>query len=276
MSFTKLDVTGSLSSEDCNFKCSLSFDYGGLLVTHNISYDDSTAAVVFEENTYEFDKIVCYKMVNDDNDNTYQLELEHIGNDNRTLTIVIPFTNASGNTSLDLKGNIALDDIVPKEAFWTFYFNTDSTNSRVTATTNDNICIFFSSRSFSLHGTSDAVDAAAAVATGINPMQYNDGGKDTFVYHNAIGTKTNGLYSSADDIYIDCSPVGESEEDIIYSKKRDTLNDYVPSRKSVSSVKRYQKMILSSENKQMVYGMLAGLLSIAFFNKTFTKLVKIN
>ena len=43
--------------------------------------------------------------------------------------------------------------------------------------------------------------------------------------------------------------------------------------KTTSTIKRYEK-ILTAENKQMVYGILAGLFSIALFNRAFTKIIK--
>lgn len=271
-SVAEINTTGNDYSL-CEQLCNLSFDYGGNIIGVSDSAE-SSVGVIFQNETYTFDSAECYII---DGENLYQLELYHYNSDDRLLLIVIPFKNVANEDSLNLN-SLDLDNIIPKESFHLFYYDWDEVDmdgATQGEPDDGNICIFFSQKNYSLADNTKARDTSSVTHGGKLALRVKDAVVSA-IYYNSIGTRMNGSYSSADDIYIDCSPVGESEEDIIYSKKRDTLNDYVPSRKSVSSVKRYQKMILSSENKQMVYGILAGLLSIAFFNRTFTKLVKIN
>jgi hypothetical protein len=247
----------------CTQLCSLSFDYGENFVSSN-SPLESNSGVVFNNDSYTLTEIKCYDLDN----NNYQLEMHHLDINERLLIIVIPITDSDGSSSPDLNlSSIDLNNTVPKEAFHVFYFDGDYDSEG--DPDGGNICIFFTNKNYSLSNADTG--ALAPDDTDNIPVQYYDNQQ---IYYNSIGTRMNGVYSSADDIYIDCSPVGESEEEIIYSKKNDVLNDFTSTRETTSTIKRYRKKILTAENKQMVYGILAGLFSIALFNRAFTKIIK--
>lgn len=253
---TKIASADTTNANPCTQLCSLSFDYGENMVVSNTS-PESNSGVVFNNDSYTLTEIKCYDLTTND----FQLEIHHLDINDRLLIIVIPISNAEGLPNLDLN-SIDLNNTVPKEAFHVFYFDSSLENEGDPET--GNICIFFTNKNYSISNISNSTESG-------NEIQYNDGLQ---IYYNSIGTRMNGSYSSADDIYIDCSPVGESEEEIIYSKKNDVLNDFTSTRETTSTIKRYRKKILSAENRQMIYGILAGLFSIALFNRAFTKIIK--
>ena len=271
------------NAKRCEQLCNLAFNYGSNIVKV-MEVAESNVGVIFENETYTFDRVECY--IIDDVD-LYQLELYHYNNE-RELLIVIPFNNLTGEESLNLN-SLDLDNIVPKESFHLFYYDWKGESGPRTAqpgqpSQDSNICIFFSNKKYSLAADTSALDATMDVIGDEDQGRQIDLRLDSqpTIYYNSIGTRMNGVYSSADDIYIDCSPVGESEEEIIYSKKNDVLNDFTSTRETTSTIKRettstikrYRKKILTAENKQMVYGILAGLFSIALFNRAFTKIIK--
>lgn len=258
--------------ERCEQLCNLAFNYGSNIV-NVMDAAESNVGVIFRNETYTFDRVECYKI---DNDDFYQLELYHYNNE-RELLIVIPFNNLTDEESLNLN-SLDLDNIVPKESFHLFYYDwMEQSGPRLAQPgqpdQNSNICIFFSNKKYSLASDTSALDATSTTPDQDSQIDLRLDSQPT-IYYNSIGTRMNGSYSSADDIYIDCSPVGESEEEIIYSKKNDVLNDFTSTRETTSTIKRYRKKILTAENRQMIYGILAGLFSIALFNRAFTKIIK--
>lgn len=260
------------NAQRCEQLCNLAFNYGSNIVKV-MEAAESNVGVIFRNETYTFEIAKCY--IIDDID-LYQLELYHYNN-GRELLIVIPFNNLTGEESLNLN-SLDLDNIVPKESFHLFYYDWKEEDGPRTAEPGEeegdsNICIFFSNKKYSLAADTSALDARSTTPDEGSQIDLRLDEQPT-IYYNSIGTRMNGVYSSADDIYIDCSPVGESEEEIIYSKKNDVLNDFTSTRETTSTIKRYRKKILTAENKQMVYGILAGLFSIALFNRAFTKIIK--
>tara|TARA_A100001015_G_scaffold297926_1_gene380005 strand:+ start:3350 stop:4171 length:822 start_codon:yes stop_codon:yes gene_type:complete len=271
---TSIASVDTTDANPCTQLCSLSFDYGENFVTSNITLE-SNSGVVFNNDSYTLTETKCYKLSN----NNYQLEMHHYDIDERLLIIVIPISNDNSSPTLDLN-SIDLNNTVPKEAFHVFYF--DDTFAANGTPDEGNICIFFTNKNYTLSSvTSDSAIPSPDI-NGDYPAPREIQHYAQQIYYNSIGTRMNGVYSSADDIYIDCSPVGESEEEIIYSKKNDVLNDFTSTRETTSTIKRettstikrYKKKILSAENRQMVYGILAGLFSIALFNRAFTKIIK--
>lgn len=246
MTFFSINSSDYSNKEDqCLLECLYWYNYGSSLVSTNTTYKTTVDAVQFDKNVYELTSINCVQ-----NNSDYQLEIIHeqIGGD-KTLRVIIPFSSG-GSTTLDL-GNMSLDSIIPQEGYYYYYDKSDDPPTTHT--------IFFSGINRSFNLISEDSGSVGGLTSG-TAISYNST-NDSRIFYNSSGTKNNNSYTTDDDIYIDCSPVGESTGDIIYTKDKTKL--YFPS----------YKPVISSEHWELARGLAFGFVAIALFNKAFNKMV---
>lgn len=241
MTFSTINSSDYNNKQDqCLLECLYWYNYGSNYVSANTEYKTSADVVQFDKNSYYLSMVHCFQV-----NTNYQLEIIHkqIGG-TKILRVIIPFSN-SGSTTLNL-GNMLLDNIIPQESYYYYHDNQVSPNTHT---------IFFSgiNKSFNIENSEGDLTSGTAISY--------DSNNDSRIYYNSSGTKNNNSYTSDDDIYIDCSPVGESDGDIIYTKNKTKF--YFPS----------YKPFINSEHWELAQGIALGLLAIALFNKAFNKMV---
>jgi len=232
----------------CLLECLYWYNYGSTKASTNTVYTSGNDVVQFDNKSYQLTQVNCFSTTT----SQYQLEIIHtqIGGSNQ-LRVIIPFSDG-GATSLVL-GSMSLDNIIPQDSYY-YYYNESSSQALHT--------IFFLGENRYFKLVVDAVaDAPGGLTNGDAISHSGDGGNDSRIFYNSSGTKNNNSYTSDDDIYIDCSPVGESDGEIIYTKNKTKF--YFPS----------YKPFISSEHLELAQGIAMGLLAIALFNKAFNKMV---
>jgi len=274
--FPENDIAVEYNNQ-CTLNCSYFHDYGSAAFPVGYVADNNKKATLDTNDgkkIFTLESINAYKFtdtstVNSDNDGIdtytrYNLVLYHTYGGDK-LFVIIPFYDMptdSANT-LDLN-NIKLNNIIPESEY---YFNNDATNSTY--------ILMFPPQGYKVSNESvaypDNGDAQAAsyvmTATATTAASAATGGgvaitipASTDLLYNPYGTKSNAYGSSANDIWIDCTPTGTSDEQIMYKKKRSNL---------------FPKVFkLNNEHVNMFMGVVAGLISIGMFNAAFSKLVK--
>ena len=280
---TPFDNISEEYNNQCTLNCSYFHDYGsatlavGYVGNNNkkatLDTNDGKKIFTLESiNAYKYDPVLGDDDLLDDINTSllngervrYNLVLYHTYGDDK-LFVIIPFYDMSTDSAntLDLN-NIKLNNIIPESEY---YFNNDA---------NSNYILMFPPQGYKVSNVSEAFDfvdgddayvmtataprAALAADTTTGSGVAITIPSSTELLYNPYGTKSNAYGSSANDIWIDCTPTGASDEQIMYKKKRSNL---------------FPKVLKPTENSlNMLMGVVAGLISIGMFNAAFSKLVK--
>tara|TARA_X000000368_G_scaffold416174_1_gene409512 strand:+ start:24637 stop:25515 length:879 start_codon:yes stop_codon:yes gene_type:complete len=269
-------------NNQCTLNCSYFHDYGSAPFAVGYVADNNKKATLDTNDgkkIFTLISINAYKIVGDgggafvqnnmdgitagmETAARYNLVLYHTYGDDK-LFVIIPFYDMSTDSAntLDLN-NIKLNNIIPESEY---YFNNDA---------NSNYILMFPPQGYKVKSAQDDPNILDTTTTTssfkviTSEEQTMETADDTAslptdpaeLLYNPYGTKSNAYGSSANDIWIDCTPTGASDEQIMYKKKRSNL---------------FPKVFkLNNEHVNMFMGVVAGLISIGMFNAAFSKLVK--
>jgi len=224
-----MNISGQNISGKCNFKCAYSFNYqesncyiqnsGNFL---SIKYDkSSTPSVIFNNDKYDIQYIQIYSpSLHNYNGSPADGEIimTHTSNTGSTLTVVVPISSQSGTQT---NGSSIIQDIVYAASNGAANQG-ESTQVKINNFTLNNIVPMKPFFSYSFNESNDVIVYGIENAISVNKQTTDNLSKiivpsgpvssGPHLFINSEGPNNNNVNDG--QIYIDCQPTGNSEENI--------------------------------------------------------------